>query len=82
MCGTPSLTRRSGSPLEAAGGGHGIALGWRHFIEPLPEAGTLVALGGGFVEFDRTYYGMLTAKGRRKPLARRSLDFLQPVRRT
>ena len=67
--------------LEAAVGGHGIALGWRHFIERFLEAGTLVALGEGFVGFERAYYGVLTGKGRRNLLARRCLDFFQPVRR-
>ncbi len=63
--------------LEAAAAGTGIALGWRHFIERFIEAGTLVTLGDGFVEFDRAYYGVLTEKGRRKPLARRCLDFFE-----
>ena len=61
--------------LEAAAAGHGIALGWRYFIERPLEAGALVALGDGFVEFDSAYYGVLTEKGRRKPLARRCLAF-------
>ena len=61
--------------LEAAAAGHGIALGWRGFIERSLEAGTLVALGDGFVEFDSAFYGVLTEKGRRKPLARRCLAF-------
>ncbi len=61
--------------LEAAVAGHGIALGWRHFIERPLEAGVLVPLGAGFVEFDRAYCGVLTEKGRRKPLARRCLAF-------
>ena len=62
--------------LEAAAAGHGIALGWRYFIERPLESGTLVALGDGFVEFDRAYYySVLTEKGRRKPLARRCLAF-------
>ena len=61
--------------LEAAAAGTGIALGWRHFIERFLEAGTLVALGDGFIEFDRTYYGVLTEKGRRRPLARKCLAF-------
>ncbi|MYC67245.1 MAG: LysR family transcriptional regulator [Acidobacteriia bacterium] len=65
--------------LEAAAADTGIALGWRHFIEPLLEAGTLVALGQGYVEFDRAYYGVLTAKGRRKPLAQRCLDLFGRV---
>ena len=62
--------------LEAAAAGHGIALGWRHFIERFLEAGVLVGLGNGFVEFDRAYYGVLTRKGRRKALARKCLAFL------
>ena len=61
--------------LEAAAAGHGIALGWRDFIERPLESGALVALGDGFVEFDRDYYGVLTEQGRRKPLARRCLAF-------
>ena len=61
--------------LEAAAAGHGIALGWRQLIERFLEAGTLVALGERFVRFDRALYAVLTAKGRRKPLARRCLDF-------
>ena len=63
--------------LEAAAAGTGIALGWRHFIERFLEAGTLMTLGDGFVEFNRAYYGVLTEKGRRKPLARRCLDFFE-----
>ena len=63
--------------LEAAAAGHGIALGWRRFIERFLEDGTLIALGEGFVEFDRAFYGVLTAKGRRKPLARRCLAFFE-----
>ena len=63
--------------LEAAAAGTGIALGWRHFIERFLEAGTLVTLGGEFVEFDNAYYGVLTEKGRRKPLARKCLDFFE-----
>ena len=66
--------------LEAAAAGHGIALGWRHVIDRFLEAGTLVALGDGFVNFDRAYYGVLTERGRRKPLARRCLAFFQLAR--
>ncbi len=61
--------------LDTAAAGHGLALGWRDFIERPLESGTLVALGDGFVEFDRAYYGVLTEQGRRKPLARRCLAF-------
>ncbi len=61
--------------LEAAAAGQGIALGWRYFIEQPLEAGGLVPLGDGFVEFDRVYSGVLTEKGRRKPLAHKCLEF-------
>ena len=37
------------------------------------EAGALVALGDGFIEAANVYYGVLTEKGRRKPLARKCL---------
>ena len=60
--------------LEAAAAGHGIALGLRHFVDRLVETGALVALGDRFVEFD-SLHGVLTEKGRRKPLARRCLAF-------
>ena len=61
--------------LEAAAAGRGLALGWRYFIERQLKAGALVALGDGFVEFDKLYFGVLTEKGRRKPLARKCLAF-------
>ena len=61
--------------LEAAAAGNGIALGWRHYVERFLEAGTLVALGDGFLECNGTFFGVLTEKGRRKPLARRCLAF-------
>ena len=63
--------------LQAAAAGRGVALGWRQFIERFLEDGTLVTLGEGFVEFDRAYFGVLTATGRRNPLARRCLAFFE-----
>ena len=66
--------------VEAAIGGHGIALGWRYFIDRSLEAGTLVALGDDFVETGNVYYGALTEKGRRKPLARKCLAFFDRLR--
>ena len=63
--------------LEAAAAGCGVALGWRYFIERQLKAGALVALGDGFVEFDKLYFGVLTEKGRRKPLARKCLAFFE-----
>ena len=65
--------------LEAAAAGHGIALAWRHLIERSLESGALVALGDGFVETDNGCSGVLTEKGRRKPLARRCLAFFDAV---
>ena len=61
--------------LEAAAAGHGLALAWRHYSERSLDAGALVALGDGYVECDGVYCGVLTEKGRRKPLARRCLAF-------
>ncbi|MDE2981544.1 MAG: LysR family transcriptional regulator [Gemmatimonadota bacterium] len=66
--------------VEAATGGQGIALGWRNLVERSIEAGALVALGEGFVETGNVYYGVLTEKGRRKPLARRCLALLDRLR--
>lgn len=73
--GTPRRLKLDGYSyvLEAAVAGNGLALGWRHFIERSLEVGTLVALGDGFIEFNRAFYGVLTDKGRRKPLARKCL---------
>ncbi len=61
--------------LEAAAAGHGIALAWRDLIERSLESGALVALGDGFLETDNLCVGVLTEKGRRKPVARRCLAF-------
>ena len=66
--------------LEAAAAGHGIALGWRYFMDRQLESGALVALGDGFVETGNLYFAMLTEKGRRKPLARRYLAFFERSR--
>ena len=66
--------------LEAAAAGHGIALGWRYFMDRQLEAGALVPLGDGFVETGNLYFALLTEKGRRKPLARRCLAFLDRLR--
>ena len=60
--------------LEAAVAGQGLALGWRHFIDRYVDAKTLVAVADSFVEFDRHCYAKLTARGRRRPAARRCLE--------
>lgn len=59
--------------LQATSAGKGIALGWQCCVAPYIETHTLVPLGDGFVEFDNFYCGLLTEKGRRKPVARNCL---------
>ena len=63
--------------LEAAAAGHGIALGWRHFIDRSLDKGTLVALADRFIEFDNRYCGVLTKKGRGNPAAHKCLEFFE-----
>lgn len=60
--------------IEAAVAGQGLALGWRHFIDRYIDAGTLVTVVDGFVEFDRSCFAALTERGRQRPIARRCLD--------
>ncbi len=62
--------------LCAATAGKGVALGWRYCVERYIDAGALVPLEDGFVEFDNYYFGLLTEKGRRKPAARDFLAFM------
>ena len=62
--------------LQSAAAGGGIALGWRYFVDSYVEAGALVELGEEFVEFDNLFCGLLTEKGRRKPLARNMLAYM------
>ena len=62
--------------ISSAAAGQGIALGRRYWIERHVEAGILVPLGSGPVELKNAYHGLLTRKGRRKPLARDCLAFL------
>ena len=66
--------------LEAATVGQGVVLGWRYLIERSIEAGTLVALGDGFVETGNVYYRVLTEEGRRKLLAHECLALLNRLR--
>ena len=63
--------------LESAAAGHGIALGWRNCIERYLDSGALVMLQDGFVRFDHSFVAMLTAKGRKKPVARKCLSFFE-----
>ena len=59
--------------LQATSAGKGIALGWQCCVEPYIETGTLVPLQQDFVQFDNYYCGLLTERGRRKPVARNCL---------
>lgn len=61
--------------LEAASSGLGIALGWRGYIERHLDRDAVVMLDERFVEFGGQFVALLTAKGRRNPLARRCLSF-------
>jgi DNA-binding transcriptional LysR family regulator len=61
--------------LEAAASGHGIALGWRQFIERYLETGVLISLTAEFVEMGKNYFAVLTPRGRRKDCARKCLTF-------
>ena len=63
--------------LEAAAAGHGIAIGWRHFIERYLESGALVALSDGFLKTENRFYAVVTEKGRQRPIARKCLAFFQ-----
>ena len=63
--------------LEAAAAGHGIMLGWRHFIERHIDSGALVELADSFFEPGNRYCGALTEKGRRNPAAHTCLQFLE-----
>ena len=65
-----------GEVLLAAAAGQGIALGWRHWIEPYLEGGALAPLGSEWVERDNFYYGLLTERGLRRPVARDCLAFI------
>ncbi|MYG53836.1 MAG: LysR family transcriptional regulator, partial [Rhodospirillaceae bacterium] len=60
--------------IDAAIAGQGLALGWRNFVGRYLDAGSLVAAGGGFVGFGRSFAVRLTGYGRHRPVARRCLD--------
>ena len=62
--------------LEAAATGHGIMLGWRHFIEQRIDSGALIKLTDSFIEFNNRFCGALTEKGLRNPAAYKCLEFL------
>ena len=63
--------------LEAAAAGRGLAMGWKGCIEQHLAAGSLVALGEGFSEFDRFCFCALTRKGRTKAPANECLAFFE-----
>ena len=63
--------------LEAAASGHGIALGWRHFVERYVESGALISLADEFLATGNCFYAMVTEKGRQRPIARKCLSFFE-----
>ena len=63
--------------LEAAAAGHGITIGWRHFIERYLESGALVALTDGFLKTENYLYAVVTEKGRQRNIARKCLAFFE-----
>ena len=63
--------------LESAAAGHGIAIGWRHFIERYLESGALVALTDGFLKTENCLYAVVTEKGRQRSIARKCLTFFE-----
>ena len=60
--------------LDAAVGGRGLVLGWRHLIERHVETGALVALADDYVETRRRFNAVLTETGRHRSLARSCLE--------
>ena len=60
--------------IETAVAGHGLALGWRHYIDRYINAGTLVTVVDGFVECGGRCIARLTERGRQRPIARQCLD--------
>ena len=67
--------------VEDAIDGQGLALGWRRLIDRHLESGALTAVRDRFVEFDRFCHARLTERGRRRPPARRCLEFLADLSR-
>ena len=63
--------------LEAAAAGHGIAIGWRHFIERYLESGALVVLTDGFLKTENRFFAIITEKGRQRAIARKCLTFFE-----
>ena len=63
--------------LEAAAAGHGIAIGWRHFIERYLESGALVALTDGFHKTENSLFAVVTEKGQQRSIARKCLAFFE-----
>ncbi|MDE0057067.1 MAG: LysR family transcriptional regulator [Defluviicoccus sp.] len=63
--------------LETAASDRGIALGWRHFVDPYLERGALTLVTDDFVEFHSRYCGYLTERGRNRPVARSCLAILE-----
>ena len=52
--------------LEAAVGGQGIAMGWRHFIERYLDSGALISLNDEAMKTNNSFCALVTEKGRQK----------------
>lgn len=63
--------------LEAAAAGHGIVIGWRHFVGRYLESGVLVPLTDGFLKTENHFYAVVTEKGRQRAIARKCLMFFE-----
>ena len=63
--------------LHATVRGQGVAMARQPYIDRHVQAGRLVPLAGGFVDFDKRFCGRLTARGRGKSSARKRLSFLE-----
>lgn len=61
--------------IEGACAGHGVALGWRHFLDRYVEIGSLIKLRNDFVEGDGNCYARLTERGHRRAHARQCLEY-------
>jgi LysR family glycine cleavage system transcriptional activator len=62
--------------LEAAAAGHGLALGWNGLIDRHLESGTLVQVQDHYMQFDKTFFAVLTEKGKQHPKRAQCLSFL------
>ena len=62
--------------LDAAANSQGIAMGWKHYVEPFLQSGELVKLADDYTRFENRFCGALTPRGRNRPVARACLSLL------